>query len=65
MTPVLPAAKFYPADEYHQDYYKSSDIILTRFGPRQKSVAYGKYRKACGRDARVEALWGDKAEFLH
>jgi len=65
VTPVLPAAKFYPADEYHQDYYKSSDIILTRFGPRQKSVAYGKYRKACGRDARVEALWGDKAEFLH
>lgn len=63
VTPVLDAAPFYAAEEYHQDYYKKSDIILTRFGPRQKSVAYQKYRDACGRDQRVKQLWGGAAPF--
>jgi peptide-methionine (S)-S-oxide reductase len=58
VTPILPAGAFYPADDYHQDYYKSSDIILTRFGPRSKASAYKLYRKACGRDARLRELWG-------
>lgn len=63
VTPVLDAGAFYPADAYHQDYYKSSEVILTRFGPRKKSVAYKLYRDACGRDDRVRALWGDAAPF--
>jgi peptide-methionine (S)-S-oxide reductase len=63
VTPVRNAATFYPAEAYHQDYYQSDDIILTRFGPRRKSVAYGLYREACGRDARVIELWGDAAPF--
>jgi peptide-methionine (S)-S-oxide reductase len=58
VTPVLPAGPFYPADDYHQDYYKSSDIIITRFGPRSKAKAYKLYRNACGRDARLRELWG-------
>jgi peptide-methionine (S)-S-oxide reductase len=65
VTPVRDAAPFYPAEEYHQDYYRSDDLILTRFGPRRKSVAYDLYREACGRDARVEDLWGADAPFLH
>jgi peptide-methionine (S)-S-oxide reductase len=65
VTPVRDAAPFYPADAYHQDYYRSDDIILTRFGPRRKSVAYGLYREACGRDARVRELWGDAAPFAY
>jgi peptide-methionine (S)-S-oxide reductase len=51
VTPLRDAAPFYPAEAYHQDYYRSDDIILTRFGPRRKSVAYDLYRTACGRDA--------------
>ncbi len=46
VTKVLPAATFWPAEDYHQDYYIRS------------AVKYGYYRKACGRDARLEQLWG-------
>ncbi|MEL7211235.1 MAG: peptide-methionine (S)-S-oxide reductase MsrA [Pseudomonadota bacterium] len=63
VTPILQEATFYPAEDYHQDYYKSSDVILTRFGPRTKKDAYKRYRKACGRDARVKQLWGSAAPF--
>lgn len=65
VTPIRDAAPFYPAEAYHQDYYRSEDVILTRFGPRRKSVAYELYRSACGRDARVEQLWGADAPFIH
>lgn len=61
VTPILNADTFYPADEFHQDYYKSSKKVLTRFGLVQRKVAYKKYRKACGRDARVKQLWGAAA----
>ena len=63
VTPVLSATKFYPADAYHQDYAKSSKVILTRFGPKSKANAYKAYRKSCGRDARVKELLGSAAPF--
>lgn len=62
-VPVESSAPFYPADAYHQDYYKQDGIILTRFGPQTKASAYKKYREACGRDDRVRAVWGDAAPF--
>lgn len=64
VTPVLGAAKFYAADAYHQDYYKGSKIVLTRFGPKSQAKAYKAYRSACGRDQRVKQLWGSAAAFL-
>jgi peptide-methionine (S)-S-oxide reductase len=63
VTPVLGASTFYPAGGYHQDYYKQTGIILTRFGPKSKAKAYKAYREACGRDARVKQLWGSAAPF--
>ncbi|NJM82745.1 MAG: peptide-methionine (S)-S-oxide reductase MsrA [Tabrizicola sp.] len=61
VTPVRAAGTFWVAEDYHQDYYKGSGIVLTRAGPKSKANAYKFYRKACGRDARVKALWGDQA----
>lgn len=64
VTPVLGAGKFWLAEDYHQDYYKGSNLVLTRAGPKKQSNAYKFYREACGRDARVKQVWGDQA-FSH
>ncbi|WP_420863928.1 peptide-methionine (S)-S-oxide reductase MsrA [Algirhabdus cladophorae] len=64
VTPILPSAKFYKAASNHQDYYKGSKLVVTRFGPKRQSEAYKAYRKACGRDAKVKQLWGSAAPFV-
>jgi len=64
VTPILQAAPFYEAENYHQDYYKGSRLLLTRAGPKTQREAYSFYREACGRDDRVEAIWGPDAPFL-
>lgn len=65
VTPVLGAKTFWPAEDYHQNYYRSTEIVITRRGPKQKASAYKFYREACGRDARVKAVWGKEAAFTH
>jgi peptide-methionine (S)-S-oxide reductase len=52
---------FYPAEDYHQNYYLGTNLVITRFGIIEQAQAYKNYREACGRDARVKALWGDAA----
>ncbi|MEM8730250.1 MAG: peptide-methionine (S)-S-oxide reductase MsrA [Pseudomonadota bacterium] len=64
VTPVLDLKPFYEAEAYHQDYYKGSKLVLTRFGPKSQAEAYKAYRTACRRDATVEALWGQDAPFI-
>jgi peptide-methionine (S)-S-oxide reductase len=65
VTPVLAASTFWRAEDYHQDYYKGTNFVITRAGPKKQSNAYKFYRKACGRDARVKEVWGAKAAFAH
>lgn len=61
VTPVEAPAVFWPAEDYHQAYYKSQVRTLTRFGYVTRADAYKGYRKGCGRDAQVKAVWGSEA----
>jgi peptide-methionine (S)-S-oxide reductase len=65
VTPIVQASTFYRAEAYHQDYYKGAKLVVTRGGPKRQSDAYNFYRKGCGRDARIQQLWGADAPFIH
>ena len=52
------ATTFWPAEDYHQEFWKGNDAFQ---GGYTRAEWYKMYRQGCGKNAKVAALWGDKA----
>jgi len=50
VTAIRPAAEFYAAEDYHQEFYKKNPL------------RYQMYKVGCRRDERLQELWGDRRD---
>ena len=57
-TIVAMAPTFWPAEDYHQDFWKGSEMLQNGLTRAQH---YARYRVGCGKNGQVEAIWGKDA----
>lgn len=57
-TVIEMAPTFWPAEDYHQDFWKGSEMLQNGLTRAQH---YARYRAGCGKNQQVEAIWGNEA----
>lgn len=57
-TLVAMAPTFYPAEEFHQNFWQGKEMLMNGLTREQH---YARYREGCGKNARVEQIWGKDA----
>lgn len=57
-TVIAMAPTFYPAEDYHQDFWKGQEMLVNGLTREQH---YARYRVGCGKNQQLEAIWGDQA----
>ncbi len=58
-TVIAMAPTFYPAEDYHQNFWQKADVYPYSGWP--SNTHYARYRAGCGKNAQVEAIWGKEA----
>jgi peptide-methionine (S)-S-oxide reductase len=57
-TAIEELSTFYPAEDYHQDFWQGQDLLTNGLTRQQH---YARYREGCGKNRQVEAIWGAEA----
>lgn len=57
-TLIAMAPTFYPAEDYHQNFWQGKEVLVNGLTREQH---YARYRVGCGKNGQVEAIWGAEA----